>query len=273
MDIFSESDYRIILRRSVEEKKEMDTNTNFQFLAEKTRIPKSYISKVVTGKAHFNADQLYSICELLDFDQDKIEYLSLLLEEERSTCLSRKRILKEKIKEIRTKNMDSKKHLKADDRSLDARKLTDYYIDPLNQVVHICLSLAKYQRDPKRLAQDLYYPVEEIMKVLKRLESMEIIAWRDGRYETLIKKIHLSQDNSIYGAWRNQTKLVSLERLGRFPKKEDYSFSVSFSSNEECRLKIQSAFLEFLQKVETWVDGSKLEEAYQLNFDLFTWTR
>ena len=168
--------------------------------------------------------------------------------------------------------MESKEHLEANDRHLDERKLTDYYLDPLNQLVHICLSIPKYQSDVKRLAQDLMYPIEDIVQVLNRLESMEIIGNRGGKYVTLMKKVHLSREKSVYRSWRSQTKLLSLERLCRFPKEEDYSFSVTFSSNEDCKVKIQSAFLEFLKNVERWVAESSLEEAYQLNFDLFPWT-
>ena len=98
MNVFTETDYRTILRRVVEERKEMESNLTFQSLAEKTRIPKSYISKVVTGKAHFNYDQLFSICEILGMNQDQTDYLCLLLEQERSICPSRKKNLLAKVK-------------------------------------------------------------------------------------------------------------------------------------------------------------------------------
>ena len=66
----------------------------FQSLAHAARIQKSYLSKVVTGRADLTTDQLYLICRHLDLDPEAARYLELLLERERSGVAERREELR-----------------------------------------------------------------------------------------------------------------------------------------------------------------------------------
>ena len=145
--MLSESNYRQIIREVVEERKSIDGKINFQAIGESTRIPKSYISKVTTEKAHFNCDQLCAICEYLGFNEIQIRYMMLLLELERCTQKKHKYILSKDVSAIRNKVLDSAKYISAKSDKLSDESLRDYYIDPLNQIVHICLSIPRYQKE------------------------------------------------------------------------------------------------------------------------------
>lgn len=46
----------------------------------------------------------------------------------------------------------------------------------------------------------------------------------------------------------------------------------AFSATPKTRNKIKSEFLDLLKRVEETVQNSDLEEAYQMSFDLFSWT-
>jgi uncharacterized protein (TIGR02147 family) len=272
MNIFLETSYRVILRRFVEERKSIDGKFNFQAIAEATRIPKSYFSKVTTEKAHFSADQLFVVCELLGFTQKQSRYLTTLMEWERSVHMKRRSILSQEIQDMRDEALDSKEHLKAKPESLDETSLREYYIDPLHQVVHICLSISRYQSDPQKLANDLAISVSELRQIIERLERLGVIEQHNGRIRTVIKNIHLSRSSPAYKPWRNQLKLLCMEQLNRYPRKEVYSFSVTFSATERVREQIKGEFLEMLKSIEERVQNSKQEQAYQMSFDLFSWT-
>ncbi len=272
MNIFSESNYRQILREVVEERKSIDGKFNFQAIGESTRIPKSYISKVTTEKAHFNCDQLCAICEFLGFNEIQMRYMMLLLELERCTQKRRKDILSKDINAIRDKALDSTEHLKAKADKMNDESLRDYYIDPLNQIVHICLSIPRYQRDPQRLAADLRLSLTELRLIIERLETLQIIEHNNGKIKTILKSVHLPKSSPAYKPWRNQLKLLCMDRLNRDSRPDDYSFSVTFSAASKTRNKIKSEFLDLLKRVEESVQNSDQEESYQMSFDLFSWT-
>lgn len=272
MNIFTESSYQSILRRVVEERKGIDSAFTFQVIAEATRIPKSYISKVTTGKAHFSADQLFAVCEFLGFTERQVRYMMLLLEQERSTIPKRRETLLREIQTIRDQALDSREHIKAKPDSLSDQSLRDYYVDPFNQIVHICLSIPRYQNDPAKLAADLDMQVAELREVIERLENLGIVEQHAGKIRTLIKSIHLPRSSPAFKPWRNQLKILCLERLSRRARRDDYSFSVTFSATERVRDKIKSEFLDLLKRSEELVQGAKQEETYQMSFDLFSWS-
>ena len=272
MNIFAESNYRQILREVVEERKSIDGKFNFQSIGEVTRIPKSYISKVTTEKAHFNCDQLCAVCEYLGFTETQLRYMMLLLELERCAQKKWKDILTRDLNIIRDKAMDSTEHIKAKADQVGEQSLRDYYIDPMNQIVHICLSIPRYQREPQRLAADLRLSPAELRMVIERLEALNIIENVNGKIKTVVKSIHLPKLSPVYKPWRNQLKLLCLDRLNRDARTDDYSFSVTFSATSRARDKIKSEFLDLLKKVEDTVQTSDQVETYQMSFDLFSWT-
>lgn len=272
MNIFSESNYRKILRDVVEDRKAIDGSFNFQTIGEQTRIPKSYISKVTTEKAHFNGDQLCAVCEILGFNENQLRYMMLLLEYERSTQKKRREILLRDLNLMRDKALDPAEHLEAKATNLSEGSLRDYYLDPMNQIVHICLSIPRYQREPQKLAADLRLSLAELRVIIERLESINVIEHVSGRIHTVLKSIHLPKSSPVFKPWRNQLKMLCLDRLNRDARKSDYSFSVVFSANTKTRDKIKSEFLALLKSIEATVQKSDQEESYQMNFDLFSWT-
>ena len=76
----------------------------------------------------------------------------------------------------------------------------------------------------------------------------------------------------VFRPWRNQLKLLCLDRLSRRGQKSDYSFSVCFSATDKVRDRIKGDFLELLKRVEAEVGAARQEEAYQMSFELFAWT-
>ena len=94
MNIYASDDYREILKTVIAEYRLLDDKVNFQNMASHIRIPKSYLSRVVHGKADLSGDQLYLACEFLNFSDKERSYLFLLLEYARAGLKRRKSQIK-----------------------------------------------------------------------------------------------------------------------------------------------------------------------------------
>jgi uncharacterized protein (TIGR02147 family) len=273
MNIFVENNYRQVLKRFVEERKAVDTKFHFQAIADATKIPKSYISKVMTQKAHFNQDQLYLFCDHVGMNDHQRKFMSLLLEWERCVVKKRKSALNEEINLARAAALDTQKHIQASTDAIDEQIIRDYFLEPWHQIVHICLSIPKYQTNANALAADLNISASRLRTIIANLEGWGVIEHTKGSFRTLIKNFHLPKTSPVFSAWRNQLKLFSMERLGRSDSEEDYSFMATFSATPKVRDKIKGEFLEFLKKTEALVRSSPQEAAFQVNFDLFGWLK
>lgn len=272
MNIFEEISYRKIIRKAVEERKSLEPEFNFQAMASFVGIQKSYLSKVVAGSADLNSDQLFLVCEYLRFDQNQRKYMALLLEHERSYVKVRKEQLLAEIREVQGLYRETKEHLHAPKAGDEIKGLSDYYLDPINQIVHICLSIPRYAEAPAQLSKDLGVGNKRVSEALSQLERLGIISRENKKIRILLDDIHLPRESSVYRAWRNSIKLLSIKRLDELDTKSAYSFAVSFSANEEVRDRIQSRFLDFLKQIEGLVKSAPSQGAYQMSFDLFPWT-
>jgi uncharacterized protein (TIGR02147 family) len=272
MNIFEELDYRKILERIVTERKQVDGDFRFHLMASAMRIQKSYLSRVIHGHAELNSDQLFLACKYLGLDENQISYMELLLDYAKSNVPEKKKKLAVAIERHQSENLESQAHIKARAAASGDSGLTLYYVDPLNQIVHICLLIKRYRESPALLAEDLELAPARLLKSITLLEKLGIIAQSEGKISVLLRQLHLPRDAEVYPIWRDQLKLMSLQRLKTLPEGSDYSFSVIFSSDKKTKEKIQRKFLNLLKDIEPLVEKANDENVFQMSFDLFGWT-
>ena len=152
MNIFNESSYRKIISTFIEERKKINSSITYQALSESIRIQKSYLSKVINGRADFNSDQLFMASKFLDLNVEQTEYLQLLLEFEKSGYPERKGFLKNKIKDIQEEKRDAKNNIikkveQMDAVAFDSSLYGDYYMDSNIILTHILLTLVKFREN------------------------------------------------------------------------------------------------------------------------------
>ena len=271
MNIFLKTNYQVILREVVAERKELDSRFNFQAMAVATRIPKSYLSKVKSGDAHLNGDQMFLVCKYLGFDATQTRYMMLLLEHARSGLQQRRDEIAREIQQMQGTAMETKAHLQSNPATFSEQTLNEYYLDPLNQLVHMALLLPAFKGYPAQLAAALDISNEELMQILQKLENLGIIEKHRQKIRVNIEYLHLPRHASVYKVWRNAMRLHCLQHLNRERRARDYSFSATFSGSWEVKNLVQAEFLSLVKKLEKLSSDCPQEDIFQINFDLFSW--
>lgn len=269
MNIFSKSDYRDIVREVIEQRKKTNPNINFQQMASHCRIAKSYLSKVLHKRADIDSDQLFLICEYLDFDLKERNYMFLLLEFARCSLKKRKDLLLTEIESIQNQHLDTKNHIKIP--VADDKQMIDYYLDPMNQIIHMALTIPRFLKDTNSIITILNITPQRLLNSLRTLEKLKIIRQNKHEIKVLQEKLHLSREAPVYRAWRTQLKLLAMLKSDSVPDEEGYNFSVIFTADLATRKKIQSLFLVFLKEVESLVHKSEKASIFQMSFELFPW--
>jgi uncharacterized protein (TIGR02147 family) len=274
MNIFTEKCYREVLRRTIAERKRTDHKVNFQNLADKVRIPKSYLSKVIHGKADLNTDQLFLISNELDLSEEEQNYLQLLLEYARCGVKKRRDVLGNKIEHIRKTKLDTREYVRSNLQVVNSSsKLQDYYLDPVNLVVHIALAIPRYQNNLILLAKDLGINLKRVTKAVRTMEKHGIIEQTDVGIKILQDNFHLTKESEYFRPWKSQLRGMAAHKMENADDDEVYSFSAVFSANEETRKQIQQVLLRAIKDIQEIVGKSTDEDVYQLNFDLFPWSK
>lgn len=277
MNIYSSNNYREIINEVINEKKFLDKTFTFQAMANFIRVQKPYLSKVMNSRADFSTDQLYMCCKYLEINEEEINYMLLLLEQERCTYPERRKELKKNIEKIQDSKRDSKNVLLNIIRTRNAQDFDEsihieYYLDPIIQIVHVFLTIPRFRKNIESIANELSLSKDHLNEILKKLVAMSIIEIVDDKINVLISTMHLPRESKIVLAHQQMAKQYALHRMNRVPVENKKNFSVIFSSNEIARKKIEIEFNKFLEKVRDLSMEGEVKDCYQMSFDLFPWS-
>ncbi len=271
--IFEAANYKQALQSVLEERrKTLGKIYTYQGMAKACRVQKTYLSRVFNGDAHLSDDQLYMAADFLGMNPEERQYVTLLHQYERSGLQPRKRLIQPQIEAVRKRNLKTASHLAVEQMSAEASDYSEYFINPMMQLVHAYLMVPKFAKDLTRLRQNLGLPNAELAKILARLSLLGFIRFHQDKYEVVKDSFHLSPESPIYQAYRKLLRLKALERLEKTAADDSYGISVVFTATEEVRRKVQSRFLAFLKEIEDEVRPAESAEVYQMNFDLFRWS-
>ena len=271
-NIFLESDYRKIIKALVENKKQIDKKFNFQRMAESMGIQKAYLSQVLQGARDFSQDQLYRASQFLKSKKEEYEYMKLLLEYARSALADRKQELSILIAGIQRQNLKTEKNVELKKVEVTAEKGATYYLDPLNQIVHMALDIPRFRKNISELGRALELSDLRIKKALAVLEEIGVIEIKSGEIKVLTHNIHLPKDSPIFWPWKTALSAMSNYRIRNLDENSTYNFSVVFAADEDTKTKLQTMFLNFLKEARPLVEKAKSKDVFQMNFDLFSWT-
>lgn len=173
---------------------------------------------------------------------------------------------------VRNRHLKTDSHISTNLVALDSEALSQYFLDPNAQLAHMFLT-TKYASDLSSICRCLGIGIETLLDLISRLQSLKLVEMKAGKYVVSQKNFHLPADSPMYRAYRLGVRMRALEKLQNSPIKDNYSFSVIFSSDEQTRSRVHAEFLKFLARIERWFKDGKEEEVYQLNFDLMQWSK
>lgn len=240
-------------------------------LARAIGIQPSYLTNVLNGRADFNPDQLFSLARRLEASEEDIDYLILLLEIERCGLKERREKLQKRLADVRNSKLSTDAHVEAEKVKGSQEQDVEYYLNPFSQLIHVFLNQARFAREPKQLATLLGISDGQLDESLKLLEKHGYIQPTAKGYKVLVGNRHLSKSSPLCRPHQTLLRYKALDQMQRLSEDNKYSFSVTFSSTQEDRDRIQKAFLDFVKSAEGIVKNGKRENVYQINFDLFPW--
>lgn len=271
MKIYEFSTYQNYINAYIEHEKSLYNKVTYQKLAEIMRIQKSYLSKVMSGNASINKDQGYLLGQFIGLSEEEMSFLFLLIDFEKCALVELQNKLRDQIKTIQIQQTQSDKYIDKTKNELTSEEIQEYYLLPENQLIHLALSIAKYQENTELLRSDLRINRDTFSKSLKILQKLNLIELTSKKVKLLKSNLHLEHSSPFFHQWKTQMALKSIEWIKGLETKDKYNFTVSFTSDEQAKEKIRIEFLNFLKRVETLVSKAPSESLYQLNFDLHKW--
>ncbi len=275
MNIYENEDYKRALRSMMKERQQQfGSRFTFEKMALSCGIQKTYLSKVLNSSTHLSPDQLFLACEYLKLNSRETDFILLLRESEIALNTKRASLLKANISKVRNDNLKTESVIEVvQENTVDSHKW-EYYTDVDLQLVHMFITIPAYAKDPDLICQKIGINAIRLQAILLKLQSWQILRFRNGVYHAKDPKLHLPEDSPVFLAFGilNRVKTIEKIRQSKTDPSDDYFFSVIFSASKKLQSKFKGKLLDVLKEFQSEVVASKSEEAYQLNIDFFKWS-
>lgn len=248
--------------------------SSYRQIATNAGIHPSYFSRVMTGKAHFSQDQLFTIARLLKIGASEIEYLLLLGSWEASAEREHKEFLKQRLLTFRKKAGKATEKLKQLGTEVVevSSDLASYYDEPLTAKIHMALTIDKLRKNLPAIATLFGIADETLHEHIIKLNALGLVSFEGTeRIKVLQSSVHLDESNPLsrrnHLNWRHE---IISKLWNRGISASDYHASVTFTANEATKKRAKAILKDALVAIGSEVDRSRTEEnVYILGIDLY----
>lgn len=264
MSIFQYNNYKSYLKSQIALRKRPGFMTE---LAAKVDCDRTYLSQVLSGKAHLTTDHAINLTEVLGLEGAESDYFLLLVMKGRSSINSALRKLDSKLEKLRNENLAVTKKIQSGDKPAEVSNdlKLQYYRNWKLVAAHILSSLPNTQTVPQ-LAHAIKCGENQALRIYEELASMGLVTRQGTRYIHSGANLHLPSQSPLvvlnHQNWRTRAIEAAAGERG-------IHYTDVFSISKEDVASFNSTLLEFIEKFRTKVTASGSEVAFSFCCDLF----
>ena len=260
--IFEFTDYKAFLKQTAAEGR----RGLISELAKKIRCQPSYLSQVLTRKAHLSQEQSWLLATALRLGKTEKTYFLTMVDYAKAQDSEFKQELEKNMQRLKESRFNLKEKFQISDNLKEIDK-SIYFSSYLYPAAHLLVSIDGFNTYEK-IANHLNTSTDRISNIIRDLLRMGLVTEKKGRLESTTSRIHLPADSSLiirhHTNWRVQA-LNSIERMSA--KNLHYSALVSISKKDMD--VIRSKIVDHISRVNEAVSDSKAEKCFVFNTDFF----
>lgn len=274
MNVFSETNYKAIIKGLVKTLSENRPALTLKFLSDKLPVQYTYLSKCLNddSSSHLSEDHVYKICRILDLDARQSDYVMLLRTQATSSCTERLADIDDRLKRIRIENYMLSNPIRGSDIEMPAE--LQYLLDPMTTLIHIALDIESVAQNPSTLISLIgvgQQRLDGILTMLERLKFIELSKDRKSVQKVHRNHFHISSEHPLSAVNQRLLQIQSLAQLEKINKNDKDCMTFTFSSDPKIVEQVRQEFREFIRKIEGLATQTKPKSLFQLNFELVKW--
>ena len=185
-------------------------------------VQNSFISLVLTQKAHLTPEQTVKVSQFLKLNADESEYLLLMVQGERTGSVDLKKHYQQMKERILKKRSKIKSRIQANQVVTTEDQLT-YYSHAYYSMIHILCSVPGYN-EMDAICKTLKIEKNEARKYLDFLLQRGFIEAHEGGYRIGKLRIHLASGSPMLTQHHTNYRMQTVQRLETVaPKDLHYS--------------------------------------------------
>lgn len=237
-----------------------------QELAEVMGIHPAYLSRVLSGTAQLNLEQVERAATHFALDEDGKRYLLFLLEKERAGTQSLKNFFETECTKILEKRLNIKERIPRS-RQITVAEQSQYYSTWIYSALHVVACIPRFD-DSKKMADYLGLTEQSVKECLEFLEKIQILKFEKGRWVAGERHLHLDKTSPFIKQHHTNWKMRSILALDK-QKPTDIRYSGAFAMSQEDAETLREIMLAHLKSYLERVRNSTEEKAYAFSFDFY----
>jgi uncharacterized protein (TIGR02147 family) len=263
INVFEFSDYRELLVRLL--KSEGTRWGAVGQIAAAIGCQRSYLSKVLHGKAELTMDQAHAVARYLSLSLRATEYFLALVERSRAASPAFRAHIEKRLAALKREQENLSEKVERPRAPEDFRHAV-YYSVWYYSAVHILTSVPGFQA-PAAIAGRLQLPSSLVLDALKQLAEMGLVE-KNGRGWNFKAEIHVPAQSPLvalhHGNWRQRAVIDSARA-----NDGGIHFTTVQAVSKADFERIRQNLLQFIQATARLAAPSPSEELYNFNCDLF----
>lgn len=248
---------------------------NFRIVCNATNIHPSYFSRVVKGNAFFSQNQIFKISQFLELPDEPFEFLILLLNHDLAEQTPEKNFYLKKIRAIHDSKLKVSKNMKVnvveESPDMQKHKIERYYASAITALIHMYLTIPKYQKDPKEILKKVLISEKKLEDEMTKLSELKLIEIQNHKIIKVQNTIHLDESSHLSFQNHINWRLKTIQNLeNKEPQLADYHLSVVISANEETKHKLKQILRDAVLTLQKEVIACEQPtDIYHIQMDLF----
>jgi uncharacterized protein (TIGR02147 family) len=237
------------------------------FLARHLDCQTSFISQVLTERAHFSLEHAIQVSVFLNHTPLERKYFMLLVHADRSGSSTLKAHFEEEIVQIRKKRNEVKERINVRTQ-LSAEDQMTYYSAWHYSAIHILCALPDF-RSVEAFSVRLKLDIPVVKRTLQFLEERGFVRKNSTGYEIGSTRIHLSNGSPMLPRHHANWRMKAIERVDN-QKSHELHYSAVLGISRKDVKALKDRLLQLLEDFEPVIERSKEEEPIAFLMDLFT---
>lgn len=232
----------------------------------------SYLTKILKGETELSPEQADATAQFFHLGDEEAESLLWLVLRERAGTPALKKRFTKYILDMRKKQVDQFRAT-PDHNEIETLKkfqredLIVYYAHWYYAAAHMLMTIPG-EHTVESLSRDLQVSKGALQVMLRHLEKMGIVEFKNGSYKVTANEIFLNAADTTIKKWHLSWRNRLLQVLDTPPMKGDFHHTYLISCTEEDIAQIRKFFEDAIKKTFEVARSAKSERAIVIGIDL-----
>lgn len=236
-------------------------------LAKFLGVQSSFLSQVLSRRAHLSREQAVRIGEFFTLPYDELRFFMLLVDADRAGSKALEEFYRTEIQSLLQQREEVQERIGVHEQLADEAQ-TVYYSSWVYGAVHILTALPGTQ-SVDAIARHLRLPKEQIENVVEWLRKNDLVTKNtDGSLGIGKGRIHIGRHSRHVARHHANWRIKSIDSLERSTP-ADLHYTAFLGISKEAMAHLKEKLMTFLQEIEPVIAESKEEKGVVLLLDLF----